>query len=102
MNLIKLVPQTFLTLPSPLDLASSCDTLLIFYTAPGDYISVSFPVIFMPDELTNRMLCVNVTIIPDSVVENDEMFRIVLNSSDSAVVLTQSTSTVDIIDSSSE
>ena len=56
----------------------------------------------MPDELTNRVLCGNITIIPDSVVENFEVFYIVLDPSDSAVVLTQNTSTVVIIDNSSE
>ena len=56
----------------------------------------------MPDNLTNRMLCGNITIIPDSVVENDEVFRVVLNSSDSSVKLTQSNSTVVIIDNSGE
>ena len=56
----------------------------------------------MPDELTNRMLCGNITIIPDSVVENDEVFRAVLDSSDSSVELAQSTSTVVIIDNSGE
>ncbi len=58
--------------------------------------------IFTPDELTSRMLCANITIILDSVVENTESFLVVLNSSDPAVVLTQSTATVNISDNSSK
>ncbi len=58
--------------------------------------------IFQPDELTSRMLCANITIIPDSVIENAEFFLVVLNSSDLGVLLTQSIATVNISDSSSK
>ncbi len=56
--------------------------------------------IFTPDELTSRMLCANITIITDSVVENTESFLVILNSSDPSVVLTQSVAIVNISDSS--
>ncbi len=73
---------------------------LPFFLAPSDYTNESGTVIFLPDELTSRMLCANITIILDSVVENTESFLVVLNSSDPSVVLTQSTVTINISDSS--
>ena len=45
-------------------------------------------------------MCANITIILDSVVEDIEFFQIVLDSSEPAVILTQSTATVNISDSS--
>ncbi len=43
-------------------------------------------------------MCAIITGIPDFVVENTESFQVVLNSSDPAVVLSQSTATVNIFD----
>lgn len=42
--------------------------------------------------------CVNVTIVDDSLVENNEEFSLTLTTSDSAVSLTSSEATVTIID----
>ncbi len=75
--------------------------ILSFFLAPSDYTSVvSIPLIFTPSDPIGVLMCANITIIPDSVVENTESFQVFLNSSDPAVVLTQSIATVNISDSS--
>ncbi len=56
--------------------------------------------IFTPSDPIGALMCANITIILDSVVENTESFQIVLDSSDPSIVLTQSTATVNISDSS--
>ncbi len=83
---IKLLKTDLLILIVPNNLDSS------------DYTSVvSFPLIFTPSDPIGVLMCANITIILDSVVENTESFLVVLSSSDPAVVLTQSTATATVI-----
>ena len=72
------------------------------YTAPKDYEAVMFPVIFVPDSLSSRSLCGNISVTFDEIVENTEEFFVTINSSDSNVQIVQPSATVFIIDNSGE
>jgi len=65
---------------------------------PEDYLAVSVPVIFSPDGLRSRMLCGNITILDDTVLENTEIFNVILNTSDTSVEFVQQSSPVNIED----
>jgi len=81
-----------LTVPDVLKL--NCYLLL----EPEDYLAVSIPVIFSPDGLRSRMLCGNITIVDDTVLENTEVFSVTLNTSDTFVEFVQQSSPVNIED----
>ena len=62
-----------------------------------DYIPITEEiVIFAQDSLIS---CVNVSILPDVIVERDEVFSVSLNSDDDVVVFSQQSATVVIVDS---
>ena len=68
---------------------------IITFTGPADYISrSSVELIFEPGTVAER--CSNPLIRNDVVVEDDESFRVILSSSDSAVVTTPDTAFVTI------
>lgn len=56
-------------------------------TAPNDYISLSEEIIFQPGP-GPRTICRPVSIEDDVVIEAEEMFLIILNTSDTRVSLT--------------
>ena len=58
--------------------------------------------IFSPDTETRRMLCGNISIVMDDVVENTENFFVFIDSMDSAIIVSQNNASVDVIDSSSK
>lgn len=66
------------------------DSTIVYYcitaTGASDYADISMSVLF-PAGVFFEIMCVNVTILEDSLVEGEESFTLVLNSSDSAVDL---------------
>ena len=60
--------------------------------------------VFVPDNFTDQLLCRNLSIVADNVVEDPEVFFLLLNSSDPAVILSDSlnNATITIIDRSSK
>ena len=75
---------------------------MCFFIAPDDYSSIDIPLVFVPDDLSNRSLCENISIASDLVVENTEVFTLSLATTDSAVSLQLESSPVNITDDSSE
>ena len=73
-----------------------------FFIAPDDYSSIDIPLVFVPDDLSNRSLCENISIASDLVVENTEVFTLSLSTMDSAVSLQLESSPVNITDDSGE
>ena len=61
-----------------------------------------FPVIFVPDLLSSRSLCGNISVTFDEIVEDTEEFFVTINSSDSNVQIVQPSIPVFIIDNSGE
>ena len=59
-----------------------------------------FPVIFVPDLLSSRSLCSNISVTFDDIVEDTEEFFVTINSSDSNVQIVQPSAPVFIIDNS--
>ena len=59
-----------------------------------------FPVIFVPDLLSSRSLCGNISVTFDDIVEDMEEFFVTINSSDSNVQIVQPSAPVFIIDNS--
>ena len=74
----------------------------LIFIAPDDYSSIDIPLVFVPDDLSNRGLCKNISIATDLVVENTEVFTLSLSTTDSAVSLQVESSLVNIIDDSGE
>ena len=70
--------------------------------APLDYEETNIPLVFAPDGKSSREKCLGIQIITGDAVENMETFSILINSSDSSVVVVNDTSPVLIIDSSSK
>ena len=73
-----------------------------FFIAPNDYSSIDIPLVFVPDDLSNRSLCENISISTDLVVENTEVFTLSISTTDSAVSLQLESSPVNITDDSGE
>ena len=70
---------------------------LPFLVAPNDYIAVnSQPVTFSS---APSQMCVSITIINDFMIEPNELFNVVLESTDPAVQLTMAFASVTILDS---
>ena len=71
---------------------------MLFYivpSAPDDYTSVEDVIIFSPG--INES-CTMIPIVDDSVLENDEVFSVILSTTDSDVSLDPSSATVTIVD----
>ena len=74
-----------------------CYSFLLRSVAPDDYTPISSqPVTFSFDSFQK---CVSITIIDDLMVEPNEQFSVMLESTDSAVQLIFSTATITILDS---
>ena len=72
---------------------------MLFYivpTAPDDYTSVEDVIIFSPG--INESCTTMIPIVDDSVLENDEVFNVILSTTDSDVSLDPSSATVTIVD----
>ena len=77
--------------------------LLALLSAPADYIAITDGIItFSPNNIINHMLCGDVPIIMDDVVEDTETFFTILTSSDPAVNITQDNGTINILDNTSK
>ena len=67
-----------------------------------DYLEISADIIF-EIESTGSPLCVNTTIVDDDVVEGQEMFQLVLNTSSDFIVFTETrVANVTILDNDSK
>ena len=75
---------------------------MCFFIAPDDYSSIDIPLVFVPDDLSNRSLCENISIASDLVVENTEVFTLSLATTNSSVSLQLKSSPVNITDNSGE
>lgn len=62
------------------------DIYLLFTTATMDYLNTSVLLTFPPSLELSQTLCENITIVDDSVLENDEDFVVSLSSADSSVI----------------
>ena len=66
---------------------------------PGDYTEVSVQLSFQPGE---SEMCTAISITNDAILEDSETFSVQLNTTDQAVILNPSSSTVTILDNDSE
>ena len=60
------------------------------------------PLLFISDVFASRKLCSNISIVPDTLVENPEAFGIFINSPDPSVEFSADSATVNLQDSSSK
>jgi len=74
-------------------------TFVVFSTAPNDYSASTHQLTFQPG-ITQQ--CADISIVEDVILENDEMFTVLLNTTDQAVVLSTATATIIITDNDSE
>ncbi len=75
---------------------------LYFLIAPNDYFVSASDVTFVPDSVAIRQLCSNVSIVVDNIVENSEIFQLILATSDSGVNILVPNVFVTITDNSSK
>ena len=69
----------------------------LIFVAPNDYTAVNFqPVTFSS---APSQICVSITIINDFMIEPNELFTVLLDSTDPAVQLTMAFASVTILDS---
>lgn len=68
--------------------------------ATNDYVGVDFLLIFRPDSLSSYILCQNITVIADQLVEEFENFIVSVEGTDSSLSITRNTATITIIDDS--
>ena len=73
--------------------------MLIIFTSLGgvDYASVTNQTVTFEPSTSSRQ-CLNITTLPDSILENDETFSVSLNTADSDISIDPRTATVLIID----
>ena len=69
-------------------------------TAPDDFEENTTDLVFPPDGDISRMLCVNLSIVPDVLVEDTEIFNVTISTSDTSVIISKPTSDVFILDDS--
>ena len=84
------------------ELVTDTSLYILCISAPEDYEAAMFPVIFVPDLLSSRTLCGNISVTFDEIVEETEEFFVTINSSDSNVQIVQPSAPVFIIDNSGE
>ena len=53
---------------------------------------------FTPDEEMGRMLCVNISVVNDDILEDTEIFNVTISTSDDSVVFSRKTADVFVID----
>ena len=72
-------------------------TRFLLHVVPGDYIPVdSQPVTFSS---APSQMCISITILGDFIIEPNELFTVMLESTDPAVQLTMPTASITILDS---
>ena len=54
------------------------------------------------DVMSSRTVCTNISIVEDEVVEDDETFAVLINSSDSSVMIGRNSAVVTILDNDSK
>ena len=74
----------------------------LFILAISDYMNIQLPITFLPDDSASRIMCNNISLVMDELVENMEEFLITLSTLDDAVNIVQRNATVALIDSSSK
>ena len=57
---------------------------------------------YAADALSSRVVCTNISIVEDEIVEDDEMFSVLINSSDPSVMIERNSAAVLIIDNNSK
>ena len=67
---------------------------------PDDFISTNTQLSYEPDGIPVQ--CVNISIVGDSILENNEFFLVNLTTEDSAVILSPSKATINIINDDSK
>ncbi len=73
----------------------------IFHAGAEDYDAITdMPIEFSPN--SPDVMCLNISIATDFVIEDAEEFHLVINSTDDAVILSDSMSTVLVLDSTSK
>ena len=77
-----------------------CFIFFVSNTESEDYIVDSFLLVFSTSNVSTQMLCRNISVLADDVVESMEDILLVLNTSDPAIVITQPNVIVYIEDSS--
>ena len=70
------------------------------FTAPDDFLSTNTQLFFQPDGI--HVQCVNITIVSDSILENNESFLANLTTDDAAVILSPSMATLAILNDDSK
>ncbi len=70
--------------------------------APLDYIDTQHQISFLSDNLNTRMMCADISIVSDEVVEDLEEFTLLLSTIDEAVYFETRNTSVFIEDSSSK
>lgn len=95
-NLIGILERQILVQFSTTD--SYVDTNADLALADMDYASVSINISFVDNTTT----CISVQLLNDSILENEEVFKAVLTSTDPAVNITTSTAEILILDSNCE
>ena len=71
----------------------------LFFAAPGDFTPILSELMFQP-AMTES--CVNISISRDVVLEDNEVFRVQLSTSDEALLLSVSSANVTIVDNDSK
>ncbi len=75
----------------------------IFHAGAEDYDAITamaMPIEFSPN--SPDVMCLNISIATDFVIEDAEEFHLVINSTDDAVILSDSMSTILVLDSTSK
>ncbi len=74
---------------------------LRFPLANTDYGSISLDQQFQPSSLTIQTMCISISLLPDSILENSETFSVHLFSAERRLVLSPSVADVTIINDDS-
>ena len=56
--------------------------------------------VFSPDVMLSQIICVNISIFPDVLVEDTEIFNITISTADASVIFSTATSEAVILDDS--
>ncbi len=78
-----------------------CNNYLTFTAEGQDFEHTSQPLLFFPGP-SGAKECANISIIDDQILEGDEMFNVVINSSDISVGISPSIAAIIILDEDSE
>lgn len=67
-------------------------------TASDDFHEITKDLTFTPDKEMSRMLCVNISVVNDNILEETEIFHVISSTSDDSVIFSRNTSAVFIFD----